>query len=36
MDQLFVMDLLAAESVVPMKGGLKSSGSVYTKLWDVS
>ena len=24
------------ESVVPMKGGLKSSGSVYTKLWGMS
>ena len=35
MDQLFVMGLLAEESVVLMKSGLKSSGSVYTKLWDV-
>ena len=36
MDQLFVLGLLVVESVVPMKDGLKSSSSVYTKLWDVS
>ena len=35
MDQLFVMGLLAAESVVLMKSGLKSSGSVNAKRWDV-
>ncbi len=35
MDQLFVVGLQAAELVVPMKDGLKSSSSVYTKLWDV-
>ena len=35
LDRPLSLGSLAVESVVLMKSGLKSSGSVYTRLWDV-